>query len=100
MTAYVVDIKPSARRTNGAVGATVNRRGPRRRFETREDAEAWARGLSERGDRRVWIRAANPNDETGADAYLIGRRRAGNGAREGEAGEQETLADEAVTTRR
>ncbi|MFB6305169.1 MAG: hypothetical protein ABEH47_08375 [Haloferacaceae archaeon] len=92
MTAYVVDIKPSARRTNGAVGATVNRRGTRRRFEAREDAEAWARGLSERGDRRVWIRTANPDDRTGADAYLIGRRRRRDG--DGRAtGEQGTLSD-------
>jgi hypothetical protein len=75
VTGYVVDIKPSARRVNGAVGDTVNRRGTRRRFEAREDAEAWAAGLSARGDRRVWIRAANPADSTGADAYLVGRRR-------------------------
>jgi hypothetical protein len=72
---YVVDIKPSARRTNGPVGSVVNRRGPRRRFEAREDAEAWATGLSERGDRKVWVRAANPDDGTGADAYLVGRYR-------------------------
>lgn len=73
MTAYVVDVKGSARRTNGAVGATVNRGGARHRFESRDDAEDWAGGLSERGGRRVWIRAANPNDRTGADAYLVGR---------------------------
>jgi hypothetical protein len=72
---YVVDIKPSARRTNGSVGSVVNRRGHRRRFEAREDAEAWATGLSERGDRKVWVRAANPDDRTGADAYLVGRYR-------------------------
>ncbi|MFB6143095.1 MAG: hypothetical protein ABEJ30_07100 [Halorientalis sp.] len=75
MPEYVVDIKPSARRTNGLVGSVVNRRGPRRRFEAREDAEAWAAGLSERGDRTVWVRAANPDDRTGADAYLVGRYR-------------------------
>jgi hypothetical protein len=70
---YVVDIKPSARRTNGAVGSLVNRRGARCRFEAREDAERWAEGLSVEGDARVWIRRANPNDSTGADAYLVGR---------------------------
>lgn len=94
MTAYVVDVKRSARRTNAAVGETVNLGGPRRRFRSRADAEAWALGLSERGDRRVWIRAANPNDRTGADAYLVGRRpRRGNG-HGGETGgdEQATLA--------
>ncbi|MFB6280745.1 MAG: hypothetical protein ABEH40_01855 [Haloferacaceae archaeon] len=93
MTAYVVDVKPSARRTNGAVGAAVNRGGTRRTFPSREDAESWALGLSERGDRRVWIRAANPNDRTGADAYLVGRRRRRDGGRDGRrAGDQATLA--------
>lgn len=75
MTGYVVDVKPSARRTNGAVGSAVNRKGGRRRFETRSEAERWASGLSMFGERHVWIRAANPNDRTGADAYLVGRYR-------------------------
>jgi hypothetical protein len=75
VTGYVVDVKPSARRTNGAVGSVVNRRGARRRFEAREDAEAWAKGLAVAGRRQVWIRAANPDDRTGADAYLVGRYR-------------------------
>ncbi|MGM0591183.1 MAG: hypothetical protein ACQETI_06045 [Halobacteriota archaeon] len=74
MSDYVVDIKPSARRTNGAVGSLVCRRGTRRRFETREDAEAWAIGLSQGSEGRVWIRRANPADRTGADAYLVGRQ--------------------------
>jgi len=97
---YVVDVKPSARRTNGAVGATVNRSGTRLTFPSRADAESWALGLSERGGRRVWIRAANPNDRTGADAYLIGRRprrdeERPNGTADGtrRRGEQRTLAD-------
>jgi hypothetical protein len=71
---YVVDIKRSARKRNGAVGSLVNRRGTRRHFETREDAESWARGLSVEGDARVWVRSANPEDTTGADAYLVARR--------------------------
>ncbi|MFB6154499.1 MAG: hypothetical protein ABEJ22_01295 [Haloferacaceae archaeon] len=74
MSDYVVAIKPSARRTNGAVGELVNGRGTRRRFDSRADAEAWAAGLSAQGERRVWIRTANPGDRTDADAYLIGRR--------------------------
>jgi hypothetical protein len=73
---YVVDIKPSARRTNGAVGTLVCRDGARRRFETRDDAESWAGDLSERGGRRVWIRRADPDDGSGADAYLVSRRAA------------------------
>lgn len=74
MPRYVVDIKPSARRRNGAVGTVVNDRGSRHRFESRDDAEMWAAGLSARGERHVWIRAANPDDGTGADGYLVSRR--------------------------
>ncbi|WP_411967991.1 hypothetical protein [Haloferax sp. YSSS75] len=72
--AFVVDIKPSARRTNGAVGTLVNRRGTRHVFSSRDDAEMWASGLSSRGDVAVWIRSADPRDESDADAYLVGRR--------------------------
>jgi hypothetical protein len=72
---YVVDIKPSARRANGVVGATVHQEGTRRQFDGREAAESWATGLSVAGDRKVWIRTANPDDRTGADAYLVSRRR-------------------------
>lgn len=101
MTAYVVDVKPSARRTNGAVGAAVNRGGTRRTFPSREVAETWAVGLSERGDRRVWIRAANPNDRTGVDGYLVGRRRTAEGRRDGRrAGEQSVLTADEATERR
>lgn len=72
--AFVVDIKPSARRTNGAVGTLVNRRGTRHVFSSRDDAEMWASGLSSRGGVAVWIRSANPRDGSDADAYLVGRR--------------------------
>jgi hypothetical protein len=99
---YVLDVKGSARRTNGAVGAAVNRGGPRRRFPARADAEAWARGLSVDGDCRVWVRAANPDDGTGADGYLIGRRRPAPAGAPGDGGtagaEQATLPG--VTGRR
>jgi len=70
---YVVAVKPSARRTNGAVGRLVNREGPHHAFPGRPAAESWARELSERGDRHVWVRAANPDDASDADAYLVGR---------------------------
>ncbi|KAB1192306.1 hypothetical protein GJR96_02140 [Haloferax sp. MBLA0076] len=72
--AFVVDIKPSARRTNGAVGTLVNRRGARHVFSSRDDAEMWASGLSSRGSVAVWIRSADPRDESDVDAYLVGRR--------------------------
>jgi len=89
---YVVDVKPSARRLNGAVGTVVNDRGTRHRFGSRDDAEMWAAGLSARGDRRVWVRTANPDDGTGADAYLVSRRRLEPGSEP--AGEQASLDGE------
>jgi hypothetical protein len=72
---FVVEIKPSARRTNGAVGRLVNREGGRHDFPDRETAESWAAGLVTGGKRPVWIRAANPNDPAAVDAYLVGRTR-------------------------
>ncbi|WP_224447631.1 hypothetical protein [Haloprofundus salilacus] len=74
MSEFLVEVKPSARRTNGAVGAAVVRRGSRRRFGTRADAESWAASLSDRGERRVWIRVADPRDDSDTDGYLVGRR--------------------------
>ncbi|MEZ3115979.1 hypothetical protein RYH80_08610 [Halobaculum sp. MBLA0147] len=71
---YVVEVKPSARKANGAVGRLVNREGPRRTFPDRRSAEAWAEGLSE-GSRPVWIRAAHPQDRSEVDGYLVSRRR-------------------------
>jgi hypothetical protein len=70
---YVVDVKPSARRTNGAVGVAVCRNGTRREFDDRAAADAWATELSTRGDGHVWIRAADPADRSAVDAYLVGR---------------------------
>jgi hypothetical protein len=84
---FLVAIKPSARRTNGAVGRTVNRSGTHHRFEFRVDAETWAAGLASRGGTPVWIREANPNDDTDVDAYLMGRRRTPDRTR-GDTGDQ------------
>lgn len=90
---YVVEIKRSARRTNGPAGTAVNRAGVRRRFDERDDAEGWAADLASRGDRPVWIRAANPNDERDVDAYLMGRlRRCGRIQRSGGAVQAGVLA--------
>ncbi|WP_117592433.1 hypothetical protein [Haloprofundus halophilus] len=74
MNEFVVEVKPSARRTNGAVGAAVVRRGTRRRFGTRADAESWAASLSGGNEPRVWIRLADPRDDSAVDGYLVGRR--------------------------
>lgn len=71
---YVVEVKQSARKANGAVGRLVNREGSRRTFSDRRAAEAWADGLSE-GSRPVWIRAAHPEDHSAVDGYLVSRRR-------------------------
>jgi len=70
---YLVEIKSSARRTNAAVGRTVNREGTRHEFPDREAAENWAADLSDAAP-VVWIRTANPGDDS-VDAYLMGRRR-------------------------
>lgn len=75
MSEFVVAIKPSARRTNGAVGRLVNREGTRHAFADRESAESWAAGLVTADGEVVWIREANPNDSADVDAYLVGRRR-------------------------
>lgn len=72
---YVVEVKPSARKANGAVGGLVNRDGIRHAFESRAAAEAWASGLSESGRRPVWIRSAHPTDRSDVDGYLVSRQR-------------------------
>ncbi len=75
MSDYVVDIKSSARRRNGAVGEVVQRAGTHHRFDTRADADAWAERLAMRGGANVWVRRANPNDRSNVDGYLISRER-------------------------
>lgn len=93
---FVVAVKASARRTNGAVGRAVNRDGPRHEFPDREAAERWARRFAREGDRPVWVRRANPDDTDPVDAYLVGRRpRHGQtDGRSPRGGEQATLGDE------
>jgi len=73
--AYRVEIKASARKTNGAVGETVLERGPIRWFSDREIADDWARELSADGERTVWIQAAPPHATGPTDGYLVGRSR-------------------------
>ncbi|WP_435126995.1 hypothetical protein [Halobaculum sp. D14] len=72
---YVVEVKPSARKANGAVGRAVVDAGVRRAFGDRDDAEAWAASLSDAGARPVWIHAAHPADRSDVDAYLVSRQR-------------------------
>ena len=71
MSGYLVEVKRSARRSNGSVGTVVCQRGVRHRFDSRDAAEEWASDLAD-DDNPVWIRAANPDDRSDVDAYLIG----------------------------
>ena len=68
----VVAVKQSARKRNAKVGRLVFEDGSRHIFESRAAATEWASDLS-RGDGHVWIAAAHPRDETGADLYLLSR---------------------------
>ncbi|QZP36921.1 hypothetical protein [Halobaculum magnesiiphilum] len=72
---YLVEVKPSARKANAAVGHAVLRDGTRREFGDRGAAEAWADGLSTGADRPVWIHAAHPADNSEVDGYLVSRQR-------------------------
>jgi len=56
---YVVAVKPSARKSNGAVGRWVNRNGPTRRFPSKAHAREWARDCAGPGA-FVWIQDAVP----------------------------------------
>jgi len=75
--AFIVEIKPSARKRNGDVGRAVNREGTTRRFESRRAAEAWADELTGGGRDHVWIKAAHPADQSTVDAYLVSRNARG-----------------------
>jgi len=74
---FVVDIKPSARKRNAAVGRAVNREGSLREFESRRAAESWADDLSGGGRDHVWIKAAHPQDHSAVDGYLVSRNTRG-----------------------
>jgi hypothetical protein len=75
--AFVVEIKPSARKRNGDVGRAVNREGTTHRFESRGAAEQWADQLTGGGRDHVWIKAAHPQDRSTVDAYLVSRNARG-----------------------
>lgn len=71
---YRVLVKPSARKVSAPAGRWVNRHGPRRTFETKALAQAWAREC--RGPTApVWVQNAPPWAEDEADGYLVGRTR-------------------------
>jgi len=66
---YVVEIKRSARRINGAASEWVARRGSTRTFATKADARRWAVAIS--GDGPVRVQDAAPNDPDEVDGYLV-----------------------------
>jgi hypothetical protein len=93
VSGYLVEVKGSARRSNAAVGDVVCQRGVRHRFDSRDEAETWADDLAA-ADAHVWIRAANPDDRSEVDAYLIGWLHRVKAPRPDETpGEQAWLAD-------
>ncbi|MDR5672956.1 Uncharacterized protein AArcCO_0982 [Halalkaliarchaeum sp. AArc-CO] len=71
--AYVLEIKPSARKRNAAAGRAVNRDGTRWSFATRKAAERWAEELTQAGGELVWVQSAHPRDGSGVDGYLLSR---------------------------
>jgi len=75
--AYVVEIKPSARKRNPEVGRTINTEGATHRFADRDAAEGWAKELTGGGRDHVWIQSAHPQDSSAVDAYLVSRNTRG-----------------------
>jgi len=75
--AYVVEIKPSARKRNPAVGRTINTEGATHHFADRDAAEGWAEELTGGGRDHVWIQSAHPQDTAAVDAYLVSRNTRG-----------------------
>ena len=75
--AYVVEIKPSARKRNPEVGRTINTAGSTHRFADRAAAEGWAEALTDGGRDHVWIQSAHPQDNSAVDAYLVSQNTRG-----------------------
>jgi hypothetical protein len=71
--AYLLAVKPSARRVSARVGRWVNRRGPSRLFASKPLAREWARACSSAGA-TVWVQDAPAWADDEADGYLVGRR--------------------------
>ena len=71
--AYLLEIKPSARKRNAAAGRAVNMDGTRWSFATREAAERWAEELTQAGGELVWVQSAHPRDASDVDGYLLSR---------------------------
>lgn len=73
MSAYVVEIKGTARRASRQAGEWVQHRGVCRTFESKERARQWARALST-PERTLWIQDVAPADDGAIDGYLVAAR--------------------------
>jgi hypothetical protein len=69
---YRVEVKPSAIDRNSAVAELVATAGRRLSYGTDGDARADAAELTRRGESPVRVQAVAPQDDTDADAYLVG----------------------------
>lgn len=70
---YLVAVKGSARRASSGAGEWVHRRGPRREFQSKDEAREWARELSTPGY-TCWVQDANPLDDSDVDGYIVAAR--------------------------
>ncbi|EMA46262.1 hypothetical protein [Halococcus saccharolyticus] len=73
MSGYIIEIKPSARRSSRVAGEWVHESGPRRRFASKALAREWARTAS--ADEPVWVQDVPAHDPSPVDGYLVGGRR-------------------------
>lgn len=72
-SAYVLEVKRSARRASRGAGEWVLYRGSRRTFESKALARQWASVLST-PERTLWVQDAPPADDRGVDGYLVAAR--------------------------
>jgi len=92
---YCVAIKPSAWKRSRAVGAWVNREGPRRVFASKALAREWARDCAGHGV-TLWVQDAPAWDPDAVDGYLVGSARGSDRSRR-PGGSQQSLGDAADT---
>ncbi len=69
---FRVEVKPSAIDRNSAVAELVATAGERLAYDAEGDAHADATELTRRGEGSVRVQAVAPQDDTDADAYLVG----------------------------
>jgi hypothetical protein len=90
--AYVVAVKPSARRASRAAGEWVASQGRFRAFDSKALAGQWAREASPQG-RTLWVQDAHPLDSGPADGYLLARRSHLRGNEEERPGDQVAFSE-------